>query len=97
MKRKHFGTAKHQPALRAIPPVPIHRNVMAPVLKTNVWTVKRMTPKPVIVASEIFVVIIIFPLRNVTNPNNDAPQIAGNNPTNAVTAIVLIRAVLPSE
>ena len=69
---------------------------MAPVLKTNVWMVKRMTPKPVIVASEIFVAIITFPLRNVTNPNSDVPEIALNNPINAITAIVLIRDVLPS-
>ena len=70
---------------------------MASVLKTNVWMVKRMTPKPVIVALEIFVAIITFPLRNVTNPNSDVPLVATINPTNAITAIVLIRDVLPSE
>ena len=56
-----------------------------------------MTPKPVIVASEIFVAIITFPLQNVTNPNSDVPLVATINPTNAITAIVLIRDVLLSE
>ena len=70
---------------------------MAPVLKTNVWMVKRMTPKPVNVALEIFVAIITFPLRNVTNPNSDVPEVALINLTNAITAIVLIRDVLLSE
>lgn len=61
MKHKRFGIAKHQPVLRVILPVPIHRNATAVALKINAWTGKHMTPKPVIVVLMTFVVIIIFP------------------------------------